>query len=479
YWDAQGRLEWFPTDRDRVVWTGIGALDEFDLVAPDAGDIENQEIFDRVLDNDQKSYTVGGVWERQVGQGVLRLAASRSWTDYRFRDLDGAGVELLRNRSTEVRMPFRLEGESRVSSTTELEWGVVAERVGLDLDLFQEATPGSAFDEPVRTDGAIRSWRSGAYLQAVKRLADERLSLTAGMRVDHDDALETGGSVSPRIGLSFAASPVVTFSAATGWFHQSPALLSVAVEEDGAPVNRDLLPIRNVQGLLGVAWRPAEALRLKVEGFWKDYSRYPVLRDDPRISLANLGGDYGFIGGEPLEPVGEGRARGVEFFVQRKLTDAVWLLGAYTLSSSEFSGSDGELAPSSWDVRHALDLTAGWRPSRRWEFGTKLRVLSGRPFTPFDEDRSAAEYALTGRGVPDWDRIAAERTGAYARLDIRAERVFDFGGWNGRLFLDVQNLLNRPNEIGYTYTEDPAFPDRRRPIDGTGLLPFFGFSVEF
>jgi hypothetical protein len=111
--------------------------------------------------------------------------------------------------------------------------------------------------------------------------------------------------------------------------------------------------------------------------------------------------------------------------------------------------------------------------------GAKLRVLSGRPFTPFDLERSAAEYARTRRGVPDWDRIGAERTGAYARFDVRVERSFDFGGWNGRLYVDVQNLLNRPNEIGYTYTEDPAFPDRRRPIDGTGLLPFFGFSVEF
>ncbi|MBT8405610.1 MAG: TonB-dependent receptor [Gemmatimonadetes bacterium] len=479
YWDAQGRLEWFPTDRDRVVWTGIGALDEFDLVAPDAGDIENQEIFDRVLDNDQKSYTVGGLWERQVGQGVVRLVASRSWTDYRFRDVDGADVEVLRNRSTEVRMPLRLEGETRLDAATEIEWGVMAERVGVDLDLFQEATPGSPFDEPITTEAALRSWRTGAYLQTVRRFADERLRLTAGARVDHDAALDEGASVSPRLGASLALGSEVTLSAAAGWFHQSPALLSVAVEEDGIPVNRDLLPIRNVQGVLGVAWRPQEALRIQVEGFWKEYSRYPVLRDDPRISLANLGGDYGFVGAEPLEPIGDGRARGVELFVQRKLTDAVWLLGAYTLSSSEFAGSDGKLAPSSWDVRHAVDLTAGWRPGSRWELGTKLRVLSGRPFTPFDEARSAAEYARTGRGVPDWDRIGAERTGAYARLDLRAERVFDFGGWNGRLFLDVQNVLARPNEIGFTYTQDPAFPDGRRPIDGTGLLPFFGFSVEF
>ena len=125
-----------------------------------------------MLDNDQKSYTVGGLWERQVGQGVVRLVVSRSWTDYRFRDVDGADVEVLRNRSTEVRMPLRLEGEARLGPATEIEWGLSAERVGLDLDLFQEATPGSPFDTPVTTETALRSWRTGAYVQAVRRLAD-------------------------------------------------------------------------------------------------------------------------------------------------------------------------------------------------------------------------------------------------------------------------------------------------------------------
>ena len=489
YWDAQTRVELFPSEKDRVVLVGIGSIDEFDFATPEAGDVENEETFNRVLDNDQRSYTVGGSWERQLPNGVARAVISRSWIDYEFSDVDADQLELLSNRSVETRNEVRLEADLRLSDVLDLEVGGVASREAIDLTLFQEATAGTAFDTDVETDAVTRTWRLGGFAQGVYRTARERLTLTAGVRVDEDTFLDDGFSISPRLGASLRLTPTLTASAGTGVFHQSPTLVSLGVRDGGAqaegvpeagvPVNRGLEQIRNVQGVLGLTWQPSPSLQFRSEGFWKEYDGYPVARDDPRVSLANLGDEYGFVGAEPLVPEGDGRAYGVEVSAQKKLTDAYYLLGAYTWSSSEFAGADGELRPSAWDVRHSLDLTAGYRPSRRWEFGAKLRVLSGRPFTPFDVAASIPEFTRTGRGVPDLDRIGAERVPAYARFDIRVERTFDLGAWNGRVYLDVQNVLNRENLIGYTFSLDPALDERRRPIDGAGLLPFFGFSIEF
>lgn len=299
--------------------------------------------------------------------------------------------------------------------------------------------------------------------------------------MDDIGALDDGFSLSPRLALSFQLAPRWSLALASGIHHQSPDLLSIAVEEDGVPVNRGLAPIRNVQAVAGLTFEPDAVTRLSVEGFWKGYTDYPVLRDDPRISLANLGGDYGFVGAEPLTSDGEGRAYGVELFGQRKLLGSLYALGAYTLSWSEFTGGDGVFKPSAWDVRHALDLTAGYRvgDGDKWEFGTRLRVLSGRPYTPFDEELSEQQFPITGRGVPDWDLISSERTEAYLRLDVRAERRFEFDGWNGVFFLDLQNVTARENPVGFLYTQDPQFSDNLRPVDGTAFLPFFGFSVEW
>jgi hypothetical protein len=169
----------------------------------------------------------------------------------------------------------------------------------------------------------------------------------------------------------------------------------------------------------------------------------------------------------------------MELFAQQKLLGATYLIGAYTLSWSEYAGEDGVLRPSSWDRRHALSLTWGYRPNASWEVGAKLRALSGLAYTPFDLERSAQEYSLTGRGVLDWSKVGTARTPAYARLDVRVERMFSFESWNGVLYLDVQNVTGRKNVAGYDYTEDPAHPGRIRPQTSTTFLPTFGFSVEF
>jgi hypothetical protein len=302
---------------------------------------------------------------------------------------------------------------------------------------------------------------------------------TVGLRADGVSALEDAWSLSPRASLRVTAGSGVDLTLAGGIFHQAPSKLALSVEKSGEPANAHLRQIRNWQVVAGADWRVNRALRARLEGFFKSYDRMPVLASDPRINLANLGDDYGFVGGEPLVSGGTGRAYGAELFLQRKLTESIYFLGAYTLSWSRFAGSDGVQKPSSWDRRHSLDLTGGYRIGDTWEIGAKLRVLSGLAFTPWDLDASDRTYPLTGRGVRDWSRAGSERSPSYVRMDVRVEREWFFGGWDLVVYLDLQNALNRTNTVGFSYTQDPDYPDRLRPIDGVTFLPSFGFSVEF
>jgi len=229
----------------------------------------------------------------------------------------------------------------------------------------------------------------------------------------------------------------------------------------------------------GIAFQPRADLRMSVEGYYKAYSRYPVSADDPRLSLANLGDDFGFVGAFPLEGTGKGRAYGLEAFAQRKLTARLYGIAAYTLGWSEFAAKDGVFRPASWDVRHSLSLTGGYRIGNKWEFASKWRVLSGRPWTPFDFAASEISYAVNRNGVPDLDQLNTLRTPTYSRMDVRIDRRFFFQRWNAVVYLDVQNVFNQTNLFGYRYTEDPEVPSRLRPVDNVGLLPIFGFTVEW
>ncbi|MEM1055688.1 MAG: TonB-dependent receptor [Bacteroidota bacterium] len=480
YWDFQSRVEYTPTDEDRLVYFGLWAIDDFDIVQPGPDDdFENQEIASRVADNDQRSYTQGVSWRRLVPGGFFTTAISRSYQEFRFADRDEAGESLLQNDAEEAAWRLRTDGDLRLRRGLTLGVGGGASRETIASEFFQRATPATPFDEDVQFGTDLALWKSFGYAQLTARALSGRLALTGGLRADATDFLDQSVVVSPRASASYDLTEQLQVSAALGRFTQSPELISLAVQEDGQFVNRSLNWIDVTQVVGGVAVTPEPSLRVSVEGFYKGYDDYPVSASDPRVSLANLGGDFGIVGAEPLTSEGVGRAYGVEVSAQKKLTSRWYGVGAYTLGWSEFTGADGLYRPSAWDVRHTVSLTGGVRLGT-WEIGSRLTVQSGRPFTPFDLEASAVEYALSRRGVADLDRIGAERTPAYARWDLRVDRRFAIGPrFNGVVYLDVQNVLDRENVFALEYTEDPAEPDFLREQTNVGRLPTIGFSLEF
>ena len=411
--------------------------------------------------------------------GFFTTAVSRSFQEFRFADRDEAGDPLLSNDAEEAAWRLRTDGDLRLAPGLALGVGGGASRETIGSEFFQRATPATPFDEDVQFGTDLGLWKGFGYGQLTARALGGRLALTGGLRADATDFLDESVVLSPRASASYDVSERVQASAALGRFTQSPELISLAVQEDGEYVNRGLRWIDVTQVVGGLAVTPRPSLKVSLEGYYKDYADYPVSASDPRLSLANLGGDFGFVGAEPLTSEGVGRAYGVELSAQKKLTSRWYGVGAYTLGWSEFTGADGVYRPSAWDVRHNLSLTGGVRLGP-WEVGTRLTVQSGRPFTPFDLEASAEEYALSRRGVRDLDRIGAERTPAYARWDLRVDRRFAIGSrLNGVVYLDVQNVLDRENVFALEYTEDPAEPDFLREQTNVGRLPTVGFSLEF
>jgi len=479
YWDAQLRLEVQPTPEDRFLVVGLGALDNFDIVPPTAGDdFDKLEIAQRVIDNDQRSFTLGASWLRLVNGGYVTSSISRSVSDFSFADTGADGSAVLANESLEAITRATVKANLTPSSRMTVSFGVEADRASVQAALFQRAVPGGTLAEDLVWDETRALWKIGTFLETTLSPSPS-VSFTAGLRGDEVTALRHGFEVSPRVSGRVELGGGLSAQVGAGFFHQSPSLLSLSVTEAGQYVNSELRQQRTRQVVGGMSWVARTGLRFSVEGFFKQYHRVPRLETDPRIAVPNLGGDYGFVGAEALIGDGVGRAKGIEFFAQQKLLENLYVLGAYTLAFSEFGPSQEALTPSAWDRRHALDLTAGYRLGDAWEIGAKLRALSGLATTPWDLKASEASYALTGRGIPDWSRIGSVRTPAYARLDVRVERWLSFEEWNAMLYLDVQNVLNRENAVGFSYTEDPAYPSRIRPIDGSGFLPTFGFSIEF
>jgi hypothetical protein len=214
YWDAQFRVELEPTTRDRFLIVGLGAIDDFDIVPPEPDDdFDNQEIFQRVIDNDQRSSTLGASWRRLVSGGFVTTTLSSSTSDFRFSDPDANGEPLLSNRSLERDTRMSVNGEF-ARGTSRLAVGAEVARAGLDSEVFQRATPGGTLPADLSWDDAFHLWKTSGYAQGTVNVARGMAAVTAGIRGDHVSSLEEPLEWSPRASLRWKLSDAVSASLA-------------------------------------------------------------------------------------------------------------------------------------------------------------------------------------------------------------------------------------------------------------------------
>jgi hypothetical protein len=201
------------------------------------------------------------------------------------------------------------------------------------------------------------------------------------------------------------------------------------------------------------------------------------------------------VGNEEVVSIGQGRAYGVEFLIQRKLYNGLFGIAALTLVRSEFTDKNGDFVPSSWDNQFILSLTAGKKFGKNWEAGTRVQVLGGPPFTPVDAETSSLipVWNVNNRGLPDNNRLNQERAPVSYQVDFRIDKKYFFDKWSLNLYLDIENITNAVvelepfidvvrNESGQPEV-DPNDSSRYLlttiPNTSGTLLPSIGVVVEF
>ena len=255
--------------------------------------------------------------------------------------------------------------------------------------------------------------------------------------------------------------------------------------------------ISSMHYVAGIEHLPSSSLRFTLEGFYKGYSNYPISLLDG-VSLANKGTEFGSIGNEPISQAGKGKAYGIEFLAQKKLTKRFFGILSYTFYHSTFTNQKAEYIPASWDNRHLVSLTWGYKFKRNWELGLKFRYQGAAPNTPFDMTASRLNYLTQGTGILDNKNYNSLRLDAFHASDVRIDKKWNFNRFTLDLYLDVTNwyVAKTPGAAQYTFkrngTAGFATTDGN-PIrmDGSNAIPLllensdafstpsFGFIVEF
>jgi hypothetical protein len=510
YNDFQAKVKYKIDNKNELTFIGLGAIDQFELNL-DANETEEQQfLLDQLPVSPQWNYTNGLVYKRYTDNGFWTFVLSRNMLNneaekYFKNDSSSEENLILRYRSQEIENKLRIENTLRVKDY-KFNFGVAYEYAKYNNQTFNRIFTSSG-PQTVNYASAFNFHKYGFFSQASRKLLEERLVLSLGFRADANSYSSAMSNpleqFSPRFSLSYAFNERLAFNFNTGIFYQLPPYTVMGYQEEGVFVNKEneVSYIRNTQLVAGFEYNTSSNAKISIEGYYKRYANYPFLLRDS-LTLANLGGDFGVIGNEPVVSTAQGRTYGLEVLLQQRLFKGFYGIAAYTMGWSEFEDKNGEFVPSSWDARHILNLTLGKRFGNNWEIGVVWRYQSGLPLTPFSDASSLVlNWDVNNGAIRNFDLLNTLRNDASNTIDLRIDKKWFFNKWNLNLYLDIENItsnavgnpqliLDRPldeNNMpiggGIIVNPDAALEQQRYLLkeinDGAGsLIPSIGLIVE-
>ncbi len=479
YWDFAGKLSYDLGDRDQLSFLAIGALDKVQFNNSADNLYENS----RVVAPSQNQYFSGLTWKHLFDNGFVSTTLGRTYSVYNTLQQDSLGNTVFRANSEEGENSLRIDAVWLPALEVELSAGATGEYASTLR--YNVSVPGYArldstgTPAPLTVDTSFNASRFGAYAQASWQVAAQ-WRIQAGGRLDAYPFLKESLWLSPRLSLTFSFSATSSLSLSGGRYYQAPQFIWLI----GDPMNREILkPLRADQAVLGWSWLPRSDMKVQVEVYGKLYADYPVRLFRPTAVLAPAGFDdinedipFGL---EPLASTGVGRAYGIEFYIQKKLSEGspFYGLASITFNRTEFQANDGQYRLGRFDTPFIGTVALGWRPDDEWEVSGKVRTSEGLPITPYITTQERSEETGFPIGMLDFGRYnEGGRLPFFYAVDLRVDKRWFFAGWQLITYLDVQNVTGNEAVSNYQYNPNTGLVEEQRSI---GVLPSIGINIEF
>jgi hypothetical protein len=333
-------------------------------------------------------------------------------------------------------------------------------------------------------------YKYGGFASGIIRRID-RVKIVPGLRFD-GFTVNKSLTVSPRLSGVYSLTPNLDLTAACGVQYQQPDY-TILADNPACPPKRAITGIAGVEYFIG-----GLGVQCICEAYYKRYDGLPV---DSTLLYGTRPVEERFKPSHGFAAVGRGRSEGVEFFAQKKLTDAVsWTL-SYSFSDSKNRdprpGHPGKWYPGDFDFGQNLTVSGGWKKellkipwyvslrqhlwfkllspiipiADRMEFSGRWRYLGGRPSLSQTYDTTYRRWYID-ENAP----LNSARYQDYHALNFRFERRFGFGFLQMMYYIDFQNIYNRKNVWQYLFVEGRA---ERSTVYQLPFFPAGGMIIGF
>ena len=455
YYDAVGKLTYDLDAKNRISIVGFYYLDQISREGTVQGSGENKKY--NYLTRDDYGSAFGVNWRWLTSSNMFMLTTA-SYTSNGWNSLQGTESDRELKGDDIQENEFSLKSELNYQASHSLDF-----KIGGMIKLIDSRHRTWTPQDTTRS-GQLIAATSISYNPSVTQKPSiffqttyqpvPVLSFTAGFRYDYF-AFNKEGNTSPRISASLHLTDKLSLNAAVGSFYQTPASYQIALD----PANQLLKSSKADHYILGVEQRLSDDSKVSVEVYHKELKNVIVGSDTSSILTNN----------------GSGYADGIEFFLQKKLTDGMVGSASYTYSISKRKDTSAQAYYNfEYDRPHIFNLIIGLELGNGWQIGAKFQYASGNPYTPVVGTIKKAGTYFVVDGV-----VNSARYPEYHKLDLRVDKKFYFTNWNLTFYLDLWNVYNRSNILAYTYKVDQSGIITTNSRLDFGILPIAGVTAQF
>ncbi len=414
--DTQGKIVFDLSSSQRLEFTIIAGHSKLE---ERRDDLDSQDLF-----TGRNGSVIGfGLWRLTRARGILTARVLSSFNEFSNQTLEQ--VKLDDGHDKEA--AGRVDGSLTLARHVQADAGAQAEFV--DETRFRQRFSGALGRYRTINDFHGRATRSGGYAQL--RVTAGPLTLIPGARADHW-TLTGETTASPWVQGEWQLTRSMFVRGGTGIYRQYPDFEQVIgmLGLSGAGAQSA------TQYDLGFEHRIGASMRWQATIFDREEAGF-FRRPGAETRLVNGRVVRGVVTA-PYENALQGYARGIELLIQRRNPRGVsgWLAYSYGLAHR----TDTMTHESYWsdlDQRHAVNLYLSFRISDRTNVSTKIRSGTNVPAPGY--------YEQSGNGFVVSSMRNTLRLPTYSRVDVRANRTFNWARKRLTLFAEVINLFNRDN----------------------------------
>lgn len=467
YYDLLTKYSYQIDNKNKISYLFIGALNRVNFNNNDKDDVFDNS---RILGSDQNQYVTGVSFRHLFDDGFYNITLSRNYVSYDGFQNDTLLNPIFLNLSKEAEHELKADFVYKVASASEVNFGASLKHINFKSEILFPDQYVTTFGEtlPISSANVNDDYFKISFYSLYSAYYFNSFRFNFGVRANYFNAIDEKFTFSPRLSMSYYFNNITNISFSTGIYHQSPSYIWLAFEE-----NKRLKSIQVNQYILGLSHMLREDIKVKLEGFYKDYTNYPTSTLRPYFVLANTGAgfsgssdNYSSFGLEPLVSEGEGYSRGLEFSMQKKSSNINhYGIASITYSQTYFTGLDNIERKGQYDQKWIVSLSAGYIFNNKWEASLKFRYATGSPYTPYNFNGT--------QNVSDY--LTAQLKDSHG-LDVRVDRRWNFDGLTLITYIDIQNIYNQKNITAVRYNYATREIEENEEI---GILPSIGISLEF